>query len=213
MKINSIFATLEGERPPWRQTNHQDRGGVFIHLFTYLWTCLLLIFYSERFLCLDLELTDFFSSLSLLSRKNRASHLPSAKNKLNWNEWSHPSESDKSKLKAITAKLDLPQCNSSTTRKVSPRCSLKSSKKVPKRLRRKCCSCKSSPELSVCTSWFCWTSIRSYRDIFNRTREMYVLFSFVYILFLLCMCAHVMANEAKNSAERIHNMTHTKTTA
>ena len=37
--------------------------------------------------------------------------------------------------------------------------------------------------------------------------------SFVYILFLLCMCAHVMANEAKNSAERIHNMTHTKTTA
>lgn len=42
------------------------------------------IFYSERFLCLDLELTDFFSSLSLSCRaKNRASHLPSAKNKLN----------------------------------------------------------------------------------------------------------------------------------
>ncbi len=188
MKINSIFATLEGERPLWRQTNHQDRGGVFIHLFTYLWTCLLLI-YSERFLCLDLKLTSFH--LSLLSRKNRALHLPSAKNKLNWNEWSHPSESNKSKLKAITAKLDLPQCNSSTTRKVSPRCSLKSSKKAPKHLRRKCCSCKSSPELSVCTSWFCWTSIRSYRDIFNRTREMYVLFLFfrLHTVFAVHVCA------------------------
>lgn len=64
MKIKiKIFATLEGERPPWRLTNHQDRRGVFVFEIlsciqrAYACVCVLMFaFFRADFLLLKLLL-------------------------------------------------------------------------------------------------------------------------------------------------------------